>query len=75
MTQKQKDVEEFTSMLHYVADCIRYAHQIQSLNNCNTCTKKECKYRPKLGQLARINCFDWEDKTDDIIRSIKTLEP
>lgn len=28
--------------------------------NCNTCTKKECKYQPKPGQITRFNCPLWE---------------
>ena len=62
MSQIQKDADKFASLLHYVADCINYAHQIQRCNDCNTC-QRECKHKPKPGQLTRINCFDWEGKT------------
>ena len=30
-------------------------------NNCNTC-KKECEYRPRLGEPVRANCFRREGR-------------
>ena len=62
MNQRSQDAEEFASMLHYVADCIRYTQRVQSYNDCNTCGKKNCEYRPKPGEMVRINCPLWESR-------------
>ena len=60
MSQIEQNAEEFARMLNYVADCITYTHKVQSYKDCNTCKDRKCKYRPKLGEMTRINCFAWK---------------
>lgn len=37
-----------------------YFKQVSSLNDCNNCKKRDCEYRPKLGENVRINCPLWK---------------
>lgn len=41
-------------------DAINYVRQISKLHDCNDCKDRDCKYRPKLGEAVRINCFAWK---------------
>lgn len=62
MSRLDMDLEDFAQLLHHVANDINFAIGVRSLNNCNTCGKKDCKYRPKPGENVRINCALWRDK-------------
>lgn len=37
-----------------------YMAKLSSLPNCNTCSRKKCDMKPKIGEICRINCFYWE---------------
>ena len=60
MSRMDMDAEEFARMLIYTADCIRYAQRVLSYNDCNNCGRKDCEYKPELGEQTRINCPLWE---------------
>ena len=62
MSQMDEDAKDFSRMLRYVQDCIRYYQEMKSLPNCNTCGKRDCKYKPGWGLPVRINCPLWEAK-------------
>ena len=62
MSRWDMDAEEFARMLRHAADCITYTNKVTSFHDCNDCGKKDCKYRPKLGEMTRINCPLWESK-------------
>jgi len=56
------DIEEARKILSKVLSIIDYAEIMSKLPDCNTCGVKKCKYKPKLGQMTRINCPFWENK-------------
>jgi hypothetical protein len=51
--------------LHHIADCVGYYERIAPLPDCNTCGKRKCEYRPKLGETVRINCPLWIEEGDE----------
>ena len=51
--------------LDYIKECLMAYKSIKNAGkHCNICNKKNCKYRPELGELIRFNCplFDEEDE-------------
>ena len=44
------------SNVAYILDNLILLRDIQSTGDCNVCKNKECKYKPKLGQMVRYNC-------------------
>lgn len=34
----------------------RHSEELSELPDCNTCSRKDCEYRPELGGWTRINC-------------------
>lgn len=60
MNKKDKKI---VSALYRIIDLIKYADKISSLNNCNKCVvKNHCPHKPRVGEMARINCYAWEEK-------------
>ena len=60
MSQFDENMRDFARMLDKAADDIRYAIEVQSYHDCNDCGCKSCKYKPKPGELVRINCPLWK---------------
>ena len=54
-----KEDIDVAAILYKAADAIRYYERISILPDCNTCIKRNCEYRPKLGSSTRINCPHW----------------
>lgn len=54
--------QEVVRNLHFVADCISYYERTTDLPDCNTCGRRDCRYKPKLGETVRINCPLWEEE-------------
>lgn len=44
------------SDIAYILDSLILLRQIQNTGDCNVCKNKECKYKPKVGQMVRYNC-------------------
>ena len=44
------------SDITYILDSLILLKQIQNTGDCNVCKNKECKYKPKVGQMVRYNC-------------------
>lgn len=55
-----ENLQEIAGVLHKLADIVRAYDDIKSLHDCNDCGKRDCQYRPLLGQMVRINCPLWE---------------
>ena len=60
MSKYTSDIEDIAQALYKIADTLRYAVKVMSFDDCNTCEAKNCKYRPKWGQMVRINCPLWK---------------
>lgn len=64
MSRMDEDARDFARMLRYVADCIDYYDRVSSYDDCNNCKRKECEYKPRLGEMVRINCPLWRKDGD-----------
>ena len=49
-------LDKTISDVAYILDSLILLRQIQNAGDCNVCKNKECKYKPKLGQMVRYNC-------------------
>ena len=58
-----KRIDNAISDIAYILDSLIALRNIQSLNNCNTCLNKLCKYRPQLGEQVRYNCAHYDEKS------------
>lgn len=65
MSRYDMETEDFARMLHHIADEVQYALNVQSYNDCNTCGKKQCEYKPKCGEMVRINCPLWASEEQE----------
>ena len=48
-----------------ILDNLMAYRSISRLPDCNTCTDRKCQYRPKPGELVRINCPLWIGGKED----------
>lgn len=66
------------SDIAYILDSLILLRQIQQTGDCNICKNRDCKYKPKVGQLTRYNCpfynAETEGKTKEIELVIKIPE-
>ncbi len=63
MGQRDRDLEDFASLLISAAEHIRHSIKVSSYDNCNNCgAKMNCKYLPEWGAMVRINCLLWVEK-------------
>ena len=46
----------------YILDVLRVYRNIVQSGNCNICDSRECKWKPKPGQLVRYNCPYYEQR-------------
>lgn len=44
------------SNIAYILDSLTLLRQILNKGDCNGCKNKDCRYKPKLGQMVRYNC-------------------
>lgn len=42
-----------------------FYEDVATKDDCNTCQKRNCEYRPKLGETTRFNCPLWLGKKED----------
>ena len=52
MNKIRKAIKALNNVIAHLEDY----EEILKLNDCNTCRNKNCRYRPKWGERARINC-------------------
>lgn len=51
------DLDKAVSEIAYALECISVLKSIQESGSCNDCNAiKDCKYKPKLGEMVRYNC-------------------
>ena len=48
-----------------LAEWLRALKEIWDSGDCNTCANKNCKIKPKLGQMVRFNCFFYEEDKNE----------
>lgn len=48
-----------------LADYLECLKEIWESGDCNTCKKKYCEYKPRVGQLVRYNCMFYEREKQD----------
>lgn len=44
----------------YILDTLIAYRNIVETGNCNTCKNKDCRWKPKPGQLVRYNCHHYK---------------
>ena len=64
-TDGAKGCEQLISLYRQLAEWLRALKEIWDSGDCNTCANKNCKMKPKLGQLVRFNCFFYEEVNAD----------
>jgi hypothetical protein len=43
--------------MNYTLECLKVYRDFIMTGNCNICKlKSDCEYKPKLGELIRVNC-------------------
>ena len=52
MSKIRKAIKALNNVIAYLEDY----EEILKLNDCNSCANKNCPYRPKWGEMVRINC-------------------
>lgn len=57
MTRTEEWVDEMLMHFQGIKAEHREFIRILSLPNCNTCGRKDCEHKPKLGETVRINCY------------------
>ncbi len=59
-------LDDTISDVSYILDALMAYRNIVQSGNCNTCDNRDCKWKPKLGQLIRYNCPHFKEfYTDD----------
>ena len=58
-------IDNIISDVAYILDSLIALRNIQSLNSCNTCLNKGCRYKPKPGQMVRFNCPHYDEREDE----------
>lgn len=56
----EKELKELACKLRFTAELIEEYCRIATQNDCNTCSAKNCRYKPWPGEPVRINCPLWE---------------
>lgn len=42
-----------------------YFDDLSSKPDCNTCDDKDCRYRPRVGAIVRVNCPLWRSQKEE----------
>ncbi|HAH18429.1 MAG TPA: hypothetical protein DCL29_05410 [Eubacterium sp.] len=53
------------SDIAYILDSLMVLRNIQDTGDCNICKNKECKYKPKPGQMTRYNCPFYKAESEE----------
>ena len=61
MSRMDSDIEDFVRIMREVMSDALYAIAVRSYNDCNDCHRIRCRYRPKPGEMVRINCPLWSE--------------
>lgn len=64
MSRFDQDREDIIRVLYSILDYARLGYEISTSDNCNTCKRKNCKYKPKPGQKVRWRCPLWRGEED-----------
>ena len=56
------------SDIAYILDSLILLRQIQNTGDCNECKNKDCKCKPKIGQMVRYNCPFYKDEDEGMTR-------
>ena len=51
---------EIKNQLDAISAMLDVYIQVTQMNGCRNCGKQDCEYRPKNGELMRLNCPLWE---------------
>ena len=54
-------MNELCTMLIKMANFALYGMSIAHQPTCNDCGRKDCEYKPVLGDNVRINCPFWQE--------------
>ena len=57
-------LDDTIATVAHVLDCLIAYRNITKLNNCNECARRDCTYRPKLGEMVRFNCPAFTERED-----------
>ena len=63
MSRFDQDREETISILHSILDYAKFGYEVSTCDNCNTCKRENCEYKPEWGQPVRWRCPLW--RADD----------
>lgn len=55
-----QDREDIIRVLYSILDYARFGYEISTCDNCNTCKRENCEYKPKVGQNVRWRCPLWK---------------
>ena len=64
MSRFDHDREDIIRVLYSILDYARLGYEISTCDNCNTCKRKSCEYRPRVGQAVRWRCPLWKGEED-----------
>lgn len=62
---KEDRLNKAISDVAYILDSLITLKRIQNTGDCNVCKNKECKYKPKVGQIVRYNCPFYKAESRD----------
>ena len=64
-TNGAKGCEQLISLYRQLAEWLKALKEIWDSGDCNDCLhSKNCTIRPKLGQMVRYNCYQYERRID-----------
>lgn len=69
MSRFDQDREDIIRVLYSILDYARLGYEISTCDNCNTCKRKNCEYKPKPGQGVRWRCPLWKGEEDERVHS------
>ena len=65
MSRFDQDREDIIRVLYSILDYARFGYEISTYDNCNTCKRKSCEYKPRAGQAVRWRCLLWRGEEDE----------
>lgn len=54
------------SDIAYILDSLMLLRQILNTGDCNVCKNKDCKCKPKIGQMVRYNCPFYKAESEEM---------
>lgn len=65
LAEENKDLKKQLEKAKAERDAYKiYFDDLSSKPDCNTCDDKDCRYRPRVGAIVRVNCPFWCEKED-----------